>query len=229
MKRMMCTWVGIMLVLTTTMAQEKNTNELNRGKLYLLTGVQYVSLSNLNKELKVNGFPEIRNFQSYYGYGGCWQSGNWIFGGEGYFMASGEEGDQQSQDDIHISTRSGMGYFYLGYSVLNSERFYLTPKLGIGGSGMDVQINHKAETNLDNIFSNNYSNNITTGGALIHSGVKIGFIWGQHWGFNVDVGYNYGIANDWNIANGSLTESVKDGIGGAFAQISLGYLLNVKR
>lgn len=198
----------------------------NKGKLYVLAGVQHINVDNINTVLKSHDLPQVNKFHSYYGYGGSWQTDNWILGGEGYHMNTGEDYDQASDDntkETQLSTIGGIGYFYLGYSVINKEGFYLTPRIGVGGGGMNIQINEYTETSLDSLLSSNSSINLTTGGAILHSGLKFGFVLGKHWDFNLDAGYNYGFATKWNVPYGELTESVEDAIGGAFAQVTIGY------
>ena len=108
-------------------AQEINEKK-NKGKLYVLAGVQHINAENINKVLKFNKLPQVNKFHSYYGYGGSWQTNNWILGGEGYHMNTGEDYDQDEDNntkETQLSTSGGMGYFYVGYSVINKERFYL--------------------------------------------------------------------------------------------------------
>ena len=207
-------------------AQADSEEKKGSGKLYALAGIQYNEFGNINKILKDNAFPQIGKFNSYYGYGACWIQNKWVFGGEGYHLSNDNDNDEEtpSNENIQFSCSGGLGYLYIGYSIIETDNFYFTPRIGAGGGGMKVQINQNAQTTLENLFTENHSNNLEIDAALIHSAVEIGFMLSYHWDFNFNIGYNHGISSSWKLANGTLRESVKDKIGGAFAQLTIGYI-----
>lgn len=229
MKKLAITLAVALMSAMTLNAQDNTSEPATSGKFYVVGGVHYINTVNLNKQLVANGLPELGKVYSAYGFGGCWRTGKWTFGGEGMSLSGSEvdnDEDDQSAGDVKLSATVGMGYLYVGYTVLESGQFHLTPTLGVGGSGVTLLMNYKSETTLDDFLSGTSANNLTTGGALIHSGVKFGYLFSDHWDLNLDIGYNYGIGNEWNTSYGELSESVKDGIGGAYAQITFGYVFN---
>ncbi len=207
------------------MLAQEHAEKPKHGKFYALGGVHFFETANLNQKLAANDIPELNPVYASYGIGAAWQSGKWLFGAEAMSLSgSGTHGE--TTNDIKVSATIGMGYLYTGYRVLDSGKCYLTPRIGIGGSGVTVLINQKSETTLDGFLSERSANNLKTGGALIHSGLKLGFRLSNHWDMNLDLGYNFAIANKWDASYGSLTESVEDGIGGAFMHITIGYVFN---
>jgi len=215
MKKLTTLVLAITLFQIVSLAQD--SSKINGG-FYILSGPQYNDMKNLNRLLKQNNIPELPKFLSYYGFGGYFNSGSWVFGGEGYkYDAS------TSENNFEIKTKGEQGYLYFGYKIINGKKFYLLPKLGIGGGGVDVEINSKVESSLTGFLNTNNSNNLKTEGILLHSGLKFGFVFNSKLILNFDAGYNYGIATDWNAQYGNLTNSVKDGIGGLFLQFNLGY------
>lgn len=207
-------------------AQESSTKNESSGKFYLLGGVHFINTDNLNSRLTANENPELGSLYSSYGVGASWQTGRWIFGGEAMSL-SGSETDGPFAENINISATVGLGYFYAGYAVVDAGKFRLIPRLGIGGSGITVLINEKAETTLDDYLEGRSANNLRTGGALVHGSIKLGWMLSEHWDLNLDLGYNHAFEGEWDTSFGALTESVKDGIGGAYAQLAIGYIINL--
>jgi hypothetical protein len=189
------------------------------SSFYAVGGVQFMNFKNINVKLNGNSLPELNNIQFYYGIGGSTHFEKVLFGGEGYQFYT----DETEKGNNQLKSQGGLGYLYVGYKVIEKEKFYITPRVGLGGGGIQIQINSKTTETLDNFLLTNHSNNLSVGNLLFHSGFKFGFVIGKNTDFNFDLGYNYGFGNDWNVDNGNLSESVSDRIGGFFSQLSIAY------
>jgi|GEM_PF-2014583 len=206
------------LLLFTTIAVGQATDSSN---FYALGGVYFMNFKNINSSLNKHNLPEINNIHFYYGMGGNTYLGKVQIGGEGFHFSS----RKTKKNNVQLKSQGGAGYFYTGYQVIGKERFYFTPRLGIGGGGVEIQLNSKTSTTFVDFLQSNYSNNLTTRSVIIHSGFKAGFVIGKNLDFNFDLGYNYGFNNKWDVEYGKLSETISDRIGGLFSQISVVYSL----
>lgn len=206
----------LLLIIFNSGVFAQSENKLNNN-LYLLSGIQYIGANNLNSVLKNDALPLISNWQYYMGIGGNDELGKWIIGGEGYLMFSDEE-----QNSTRLQLLGGMGYFYAGYKLVNFEKLALLPKVGIGGAGLNIQLNQRSTSvqSLDDFLSDNHSNNLTNGNWISHFGIKgIVFI-SKTFDIQFDSGYNLGWGGTWKAENNNLSDSVEDKIGGFFFQVS---------
>lgn len=214
MKKILISVLSFSIFSTMLFAQSENLSSF-----YTIGGIQFMDFKKMNDKLGSNHLPKINRNQYYYGIGGNTLFGKVVLGGEGYQFYSIETNKGNRQ----LKSQGGQGYLYLGYKIIEKEKFYFIPRIGFGGGGMEIQINLGTTESLDSFLINNHSNNLSIGNLIAHSGLKFGFIMGENIDFNFDLGYNYGFANEWNNAKGSLTESVSDKLGGLFSQISIAY------
>lgn len=189
------------------------------NQYYGLGGLQSIDVKNLNEVLNKNALPELNQWQYYMGFGGSNQKDNWVFGGEGYWMFS-----SNSNTSTELKMTGGMGYFYIGYAIVNQEKLQLIPKVGIGGGGMNLQFNQTTTApTLEGFLTATHSNNITNGNLLNHFGMQIRVLITPKFDLQLGAGYNLGWGSLWSVENGTVSESVEDKIGGLFFQMSSGF------
>ncbi len=219
---------GILLILMvftwTGMAQEKSKSANQETLMFYATGgVHYMDLNNLNSLLGKYNLPEVNALQGSYGFGTAIHDGRWLIGGEGFQFSS----ESQSSGN-QVNASGSMGYFYLGYYLVDGAKFHLYPRLGVGGSGMNISIHTPSNGSLSDLLQNPTSSVVNTGGALNHFSVNLGWSPAKFFSLDASMGYNLAWSNAWEAKRGNLIESTEDGIGGAFIHMNAVFMLHVE-
>lgn len=179
----------------------RHHTKAGRGAGYFGPGMTIFKYGELNTRLANHGFDTINDRQFTFGGGGWGQSKRVRFGGFG--MGGGKT---MVNDTVSIELGYGVGFFEVGYSLINTKHFIFTPMLGIGGGGLGLKITAiRPPTSVDSLL--NYpggKSQLSYGGLAMYPGFAIdipisviglslkgGYIWSpinsgwQHEGFGV--------------------------------------------
>lgn len=169
------------------------------GSIYLLNGIQYYNLENLNSQLTAIGYKPVHTHFSQ-GFGGYGKIGKWIIGGEGmYFTGSGTKNDNITK------SQGGLGYFYAGYNVLSHTKYNLYTSVGIGLGGLETTLVNKTNATVDAIISTSpNARNIGYGSLLAHTSLNISRVFGKSLLLGFKSGYNFGLGkHNWSADGNS--------------------------
>ncbi len=137
------------------------------GVLYLTPAIHVFSFSNLNQVLHGAGFSKVSSTFGF-GSGGYGEFNRLRIGGEGtYFMgsSSGESGT--------TSVQGGWGFFYGGYSIVNTK-WRIVPEVGFGFGGTSVQaIQQTSGTLSDLLTTQPNASNLSIGDVFAHGAVGV--------------------------------------------------------
>ena len=104
--------------------------------------------------------------------GGGWGQGDRIrLGG---FCIGGSQ--TVSNDTLSVEVGYGAGFFEMGYNIVNTKHFMLTPLIGIGGGGLTLKITSLLynPTNLDDVLNQPGGiSTVTTGGFTMFPGLSV--------------------------------------------------------
>src|SRR5450432_2843289 len=128
-------------------------------------GAMVLDLGPLNDRLSANGYaaklPLVFPILGGQGFG---LFGRFLIGGSGAgLLARSVDGP----DDTKVSASGAWGTFDFGYQLLRVNGFLVAPVISLGGYGMDVAINSKADESFDDaITTHNRGANLTSHGFL---------------------------------------------------------------
>lgn len=119
-----------------------------RGAGYFAGGLTMLPYHELNTYLSAHNLDTIDNQQFVFGGGGWGQGKRVRFGGFG--MGGGKV---VTNDTVSVEIGYGFGIFEIGYAVVNTKHFILTPQIGLGGYGVGLTIKLKnPRTDLHDLF-----------------------------------------------------------------------------
>lgn len=145
-------------------------SQAGRGAGYFGPGVTMFKFGELNTLFASRGFDTINNRQFTFGGGGWGQSGRVRLGG--YGMGGGKT---LVNDSVSVEVGYGVGFFEVGYSLINARHFMLTPLLGIGGGGLGMKIIARyPPASVDSLLSYpGGQSQISMGGLAMYPGLAI--------------------------------------------------------
>jgi membrane-associated protease RseP (regulator of RpoE activity) len=141
-----------------------------RGAGYFGPGVTMFKYDRLNAMFARHGLDTLKNRQFVFGGGGWGQVGRVRLGG--YGLGGGLTVDN---DTVSVDVSYGVGFFEVGYALINAKHFMLTPLLGIGGCGLDMKISKLHPiTNIDSLLSDPGGKiQVSKGGFAMYPGLAI--------------------------------------------------------
>ena len=195
-------------------------------------GVMLMDMGPLNDRLVANGYgKKLPLTFPMLGGQGFGLFGHFLLGGSGAsLLARSVDGPDGSK----ISASGAWGTFDFGYQLLRVNGFLLAPVLSLGGYGMDVAINSKADDSFDDtLATHNRGANLTSHGFL--GGVSViakTIVIGRNahvadarsgWSLGMRVGALYGIPyKGWRSDDAAITGGPTFGLRGGYAALSLG-------
>jgi hypothetical protein len=195
-------------------------------------GAMLMDMSSLNDRLASNGYgkklPLVLPILGGEGFG---LFGHFLIGGSGAgLLARSVDGPDNSK----VSASGAWGTFDFGYQLLRVNGFLVAPVISLGGYGMDVAINSKADESFDDaITTHNRGANLTSHGFL--TGVSVvakTIVIGRNahvanarsgWSLGLRLGALYGIPyKGWKSDDASITGGPTFGLRGGYAALSIG-------
>jgi hypothetical protein len=211
-------------------AQETNTKKVSGGVGYFMIGYSGFSVSDINTQFQISGYPELQKGTISLGGGGHFVYRNWIIGGEGH----GLPGGKVSNDRYDLSISGGYGFFNTGYIVYHTKTLNLYPLVGVGGGGSSVVITEKANepSGFEEVLCNSArQSTITNGGFMMNFSIGADFFVLADKTENATGGWLIGIKagyvvqlnnNQWYFNGRSLQESPQGCISGPYVRLTIG-------
>ncbi len=224
------TLITIFVISFTTFAQKDTitSSTYARGGMgYFILGTGQLDFNNINKELWVNGYPELKeNFISFGG-GGHFQINRIIIGGEGQgFMAS-----KAANKDFSTYGSGGCGFLNIGLAIYQKNKFSSYALLGLGGGGYSIDISENGDADFEDIMEGNFKQiHLTGGGFLMNFSIGTDFIAfgkitnNEVGGFSIGlrIGYTLDLTNSWSTKNQTINNMPNTQMSGAFIKLLIG-------
>ncbi len=194
-----------------------------------MLGIQWLDLSELNSDLRANGFKAFSKSDLTYGGGGYGIIGDrLLIGGEGHGFY------QEKSTSTHIqSLGGGFGFFDVGYIVVKRWGFHLYPMIGIGGGGLSMRLTERAVLDFDDIMADPKREALLSMGSFMLQGaagldymLKLGSIPEMGEGgmlFGIRAGYTYSVSKtDWDMGDINISGGPDIGISGFYVRLVIG-------
>ncbi|HEX3773443.1 MAG TPA: hypothetical protein VHV51_03205 [Polyangiaceae bacterium] len=199
-------------------------------------GALMMDMGDVNDRLSQNGYgktlPIVFPILGGQGFG---LFGHFLLGGSGAgVLARSVDGPMGPAGATKVSASGAWGTVDLGYQLLRVNGFLLAPVISLGGYGMDLDINSKADQSFnDAVTSPTRSANLTRHGfvggvSIIAKTIVIGrdshFANARSgWSLGLRVGGLYSIpTRGWKSDDASITGGPTFGLRGGYAALSLG-------
>jgi hypothetical protein len=215
------------LLVPHTLLQAFEIREGGAGGFML--GVQWLDLSELNSELRANGFKSFNAYDFSYGGAGYGIIGNrLLIGGEGHGFS------QEKSNSTYLQSLSGgFGFFDVGYIVVQRWGFQLYPMIGIGGGGLSMRLTERAVLDFDDIVTDPKREALLSVGSFMLQGavgldymLKLGVMPEMSEGgmlFGIRVGYTYSVTKtDWDMGDINISGGPDIGISGFYIRFIVG-------
>lgn len=180
---------------------------------------QHYDFKNLNSSFKSNGLPEItENIVSFSG-GGLAYIDHLIIGGTGasYQLLDKDNGTYKT------TVSGGVGFFNVGYMLVNKSNFMFYPILGIGGSTMRIEIYENNKVDFAQLLSNPKKGTIIQNEQFV---LDLGFQGNlfltkqKTFGIGLKLGYQVApTESKWSDSNGTITNGPVTNADGIYTQL----------
>ncbi len=174
--------------------------------------------------------PSLNEAAFSFGGYGYWQLNDWLFG----FKGAGVYGPKQLSGDYEYSYSGGYFMLDFGYKVVNTQKFFVYPFVGVGWGGAGYTINSKFSINLNDpnnkpaIYAGNYnwSNVVFDAGVRIEQLFGLKSADGETGGglVGIEVGYMFSpTSTDWRTnTNATIIGAPEFNMNGLYARIVFG-------
>lgn len=175
--------------------------------------------------------PALNDAAFSFGGYGYWQFNNWLFG----FKGAGVYGTKQISGDYEYSNSGGYFMLDFGYKVVNKQKFFVYPFVGVGWGGAGYTINSKFSINLDDPDNEKpaiYAGNYNWSNVVFDAGIRIEQLLGlktegdETGGglIGIEVGYMFSpTSTDWRTnTNATIIGAPEFNMNGVYARIVLG-------
>jgi hypothetical protein len=212
---------GLALAVTTNAFSQNEGNETFGGAGYFGFRINNYNLSGINSSLQSNNIPTLNEAFFGYGGGGLAYIGRLVIGGEGYGFQTPEKNNGAYRSNFS----GGIGFFDVGYVVLNNRRCLLYPIVGFGGGTYTINIYDPANTDFTTLLSNpRRGTQLRTEQFILDLGLQTNlFIFNTKF-FSVGLKGGYQLApvkTNWNDANGTLANGPEFDANALYGQINL--------
>ena len=175
--------------------------------------------------------PELNQMATSIGGYGYFQVNNWLFG----FKGAGNSSAKQIVGDYEYS--AGSGYFLLdfGYKVVNKQKLFVYPFVGVGWGGASYSIDSKFTINLDDPNNQRpviYSGKYNWSNVVFDAGVRVEQLFGiktrgaETGGglIGLEAGYMFSPTNtNWRTnANATINGAPEYNMNGFYARLLIG-------
>ena len=226
--------IALLLVIAPTLASADPILFGGHGGLHL--GTMFLDTSGINDYLSDAGVDEMDNVVPIIGGGGsAVLFGGLVIGGRGSAFHQNLDGDLASTD-----VSGSFGFFEVGYAVINSDHWLLTPMLGIGGSAFHLGI----DGNLNRLGLEEYADgydaenprailddtlSMTRAAVIGHVGLsayyEFRFVDGPTFGaflIGISAGYMSEVISDgWYVGDNKVTDGPNFSARGGYLTIDL--------
>lgn len=155
---------------------------------------------------------------------------NFVIGGSGTAIL----GDKIKIDSTIVSIGGGIGTFDIGYLISNKDKLKIYPMIGLGGTGIGVQIIKNQHYTIQQIVNNPWKEiNIGLGEFVLDVSLNIDLIpllqydakENTYSGFLTGIKFGYAYSpssSDWMFAGGNISDGPSFGLNMFYFKINLG-------
>ena len=197
------------------------------GAGFFSIGTQFTDLGSLNNRLAEAGYPTFTSEMLSLGGGGYGVVANrLLLGGEGHALTT-TDGTFQGRT---VSVGGGYGLFTLGYLFRPTSNLRAFPLAGVGGGGLQLEIESTGDPNNFDEILNNPNRSATVGRAslLVSLGGGIEYQFGppgKSGGVRLGLRAGYVISalnSDWQLDENSLSGGPDATMQGPFIRLTIG-------
>jgi len=153
------------------------TNLQHGGKGYFMIGWTGLELDDLNRSLNAQGYPGFAKDYLTIGGGGHAVIGRLVLGGHGHAYLGSDESVNLGGINYNTSLDGGAGFFDMGVLAWTHHAFSVTPMVGLGGGGYEIEINERSAPTFDDVLRDpGRSARVSNGAFLIDTSAQFDFI-----------------------------------------------------
>lgn len=214
--------ISLILVHSFANAQDKSKGTYGGAGYF---GFRYVKndLSKLNAAFAANNLPVVSENIFGFGGGGHGYINRIIVGGEGYTF----ELVDKNNGSYLTQVRGDMGFFNVGYLLLNNKNYMLSPMLGIGAYTMEIDIYESTNESFNQILADpKNGTRIKNDQFLFDLGLQGNLFLTESKLFSIGLkaGYQFSvIENKWSDANGVIANGPATNGDGGYAQLQFSF------
>ncbi len=212
MKSIVLIAMGLGLMITTVEAQQDQYFRKIEASAAFTVGYANLNSSDFQRFLPDNFMRFSDNYA--------------LFGGEGYALlndlllgVSGSAiiGEDRNRHNLNTEINGGMGFFHIGYAVINRDDLKVFPRFGFGGGGVEFNIMRDDDVFINDIITSpGREINLRVENLMLDFSIGIDFVpvimsFGEdnEEGVGIKtglrVGYTYGVNNDnWTYGGGDI-------------------------
>jgi hypothetical protein len=147
------------------------------GKGYFMLGWTGLELDDLNTALEAQGYPGFGKDFLTIGGGGHAMLGRLVLGGHGHAFRGGDETVSLGGINYNTSLDGGAGFFDMGFIAYAHDGFTLTPMVGLGGGGYELEILEREAPTFNEVLQDpGRSSRMSNSAFLIDAGAQFDFI-----------------------------------------------------
>lgn len=226
-------WIAIalaMMIAAPASAQDARTTVAPRGQGYAMVGGLGLDLGPINGALAAEGYGPLDDRMLAVGGGGHVTLGNWILGGEGFFLVP--RSTERPTGSRSARLTGGGGLLNAGYTVVRAGRTAVYPMIGIGGGGIELALDGTPPASFGGVVADPAQDaNVERYMLLLRPAVGIdhlvplGELGGRTGGLLVGVRAGYlftPAATDWYSSDSTLTGGPDQRLDGWFIRVTIG-------
>lgn len=214
-------WQEILLIVFLMLSHlQMNAQSTYGGAGYFGFRMNKYDFTNLNNVFSTNNLPILSENILGYGGGGHGYIDRLILGGEGFSY----EVPERNNGIYKTNIQGGVGFFNIGYVLLNKSRVMISPMLGIGAATMDINIYENTSGDFNQIITNpKKGTRLKNEQFLLDLGVQSNVFLTRNKFFSIGVKAGYQLApieGRWSDVNGTIANGPPTNFDAAYAQIS---------
>lgn len=214
--------VSLVLIHSYSHAQDKYDGTYGGSGYFGFRFTNY-NFSKLNASFSANNLPIISENILGYGGGGHGYINRIIIGGEGYAF---ELVDKNNGSYI-TQVRGDVGFFNLGYLLINKDKWMLSPILGIGAQTMEIEITETTNESFSQILADpKNGTRLKNEQVLFDLGLQgnIFLTRSKFFSIGLKAGYQFSaIENKWTNTNGVIANGPATNADGAYTQLHFSF------
>ncbi len=214
--------ISLVLIHSYSHAQNKDEGTYGGAGYFGFRFMKY-DFSKLNASFSSNNLPLISENIIGFGGGGHGYINKIIIGGEGYTF----ELIDKNNGNYLTQVKGDVGFFNLGYLLINKDKWMLSPMLGIGAHTMEIEITESNNESFSQILSDpKNSTRLKNEQVLFDLGLQGNFFLSENKLFSIGLkaGYQFSaMENKWTNANGVIANGPATNADGAYAQLHFSF------
>jgi hypothetical protein len=200
---------------------------------YFMIGWSALELDDLNTALAAHGYPEFDESMLSLGGGGHVSFGRLVLGGQGHGYLSESRDAYLTTGTYRTTLTAGIGFFDIGYQLLQGGRTRLACLVGLGGGGVHLKMVDLSGPTFEDVLTDpGRSAELSTSGFLLDLGFSVDLLTRHinhrdtYGGPLVGLRAGYILApvkGDWRLGDREIAGGPRIGVEGAYVRALLGF------